>query len=190
MINYIPQINVDKILKYSGRRVVAGEDGFIKIIIREENIEEYKIKINKKNKDKNILNNKNENKIEEDNTSASEKVLKSFRETEIILEPMTGNDDFLASIEDVDEFENGDLISCTSDGDFGLYELKNKKINPSAGYAGAVNAKNPNTISYTFKKLNIKIKEDCIYNIRTKESPSARSFTCSGERGVGYTFEI
>ena len=106
MINYIPQINVDKILKYSGHRVIAGEDGFIKIIIREENLEEYKIELNK----------------------TSGKILRSFRETEIILEPMTGNDDFLASIEDVDEFENGDLIACTSDGDFGLY-IFNKNEN-------------------------------------------------------------
>ena len=171
MINYIPQINVDKILKYSGRRVVAGEDGFIKIIIREENIEEYRIKVNsgkKETENKDNPDNKNENKIEENSTGASEKVLRSFRETEIILEPMTGNDDFLASIEDVDEFENGDLIACTSDGDFGLY-LFNKNEN-----------------SYTFKKLDIKIKDDCIYNIKT----TSRSFTCSGERGVEYTFEI
>ena len=175
MINYIPQINVDKILKYSGRRVVAGEDGFIKIIIREENISEYKIKIGKGNIDKSISNNKKENKKTKDELADSEKVLRSFRETEIILEPMTGNDDFLASIEDVDEFENGDLVACTSDGDFGLYELQSKL----------------NTLpAYTFKKLNIKIKDDCIYNIKTKGSPSARSFTCSGERGVEYTFEI
>ena len=167
MINYIPQINVDKILKYSGHRVVAGEDGFIKIIIREENISEYRIKIVKENIDKSILNNKKE----ENNIRASEKVLRSFRETEIILEPMTGNDDFLASIEDVDEFENGDLIACTNDGDFGLYELQSKL----------------NTLpAYTFKKLNINIKDDCIYNIKT----TSRSFTCSGERGVEYTFEI
>ncbi len=180
MINYIPQINVDKILKYSGRRVVAGEDGFIKIIIREENVEEYRIKVNsgkKETENKDNPDNKNENKIEQNGTRASEKVLRSFRETEIILEPMTGNDDFLASIEDVDEFENGDLIACTSDGDFGLYELQNKL---------EINNKVNTLPAYTFKKLDIKIKDDCIYNIKT----TSRSFTCSGERGVEYTFEI
>ena len=56
MINYTPQINIDKVLKYSSQRVVAGEDGFIKI-------------------------------------------------NKLILGGMTGNDDFLASVEDVDEFE-------------------------------------------------------------------------------------
>ena len=126
MINYTPQINIDKILKYSSQRVVAGEDGFIKI-------------------------------------------------NKFILEGMTGNDDFLASVEDVDEFENGDIIACTSDGDFGLYlcDKKNK--------------------TYILEKLNIKIKDDCIYNIKTlteNKNSNTRSFECWGERGVKHTFEI
>ena len=110
MITYIKQINVDKILKHSGRRVVAGEDGFIKIIIREENTGEYKV-----------------------NKKLEEKVIKSFRETMTELESMTGNDDFLASIEDVDEYSNGDILACTSDGDFGLYELQNKNSAAEGG---------------------------------------------------------
>lgn len=90
-----------------------------------------------------------------------------------ILECATDNQGFLANIEDVDEFSNGDIIVATTDGDFTLY-IFNKVKN-----------------TYEIKKLQIKITDDCIYHIKTKElTGSVRSFECQGEKGVVYNFII
>ncbi len=163
MLNHIKQINVDKVLKYSKRKILAGEDGFIKVIY---NTNRYKQKEEK-----------------------GEKML------EITLDQMTDADSFLANIEDADEFSNGDIIVCTTDGDFGLYIFDKEEKN-----------------NYTLQKLDFKIKDDCIYSIITKEenkkqplplrtsapsqregkaktnNHSKRKFECWGEKGVRYFY--
>lgn len=104
----------------------------------------------------------------------------------IVLESMTGSDGFLANIEDVDEYSDGDIIVCTTDGDFGLYTYNNT--------SNIRKDKVDNENNYTLKKLDIHISDDCIYKMETNETNTSdkiiKSFICSGERGIEYYFEI
>jgi SOS-response transcriptional repressor LexA len=81
----------------------------------------------------------------------------------VYLEKIINQDGWLVNIEDVDEFENGDLIVVCTDGEVVLYIYSEKENN------------------YMLGKINTVTTSDCIYNVKVLNKTEA---VCWGETGV------
>ncbi|MDQ5957112.1 MAG: hypothetical protein QG614_86 [Patescibacteria group bacterium] len=90
----------------------------------------------------------------------------------ILLEPLVSQSGFLTNVEDADEYSDGGVIVCGTDGDFAYYKY------------------DQSTNNYLQSKLPIKITDDCIYSIESFEKDNHKYFKCYGEKNIIYEFKI